>query len=86
MQGKRRRQPSPPTAAGQLPESPEIPAANEPAVGGAGVHYDADELFLDLPRLSVREQETLELFSAPVVLLSLLLTREHAVGDEVPGV
>ena len=62
MQGKRRRQSAPPTAAGQVSESPKT-TANEPAVGGAGVHYDADELFPDLPRLSVREQEALELIA-----------------------
>ena len=62
MQGKRRRQPAPPPAAGRVAESPE-PAANAPAGGGAGVRYDADELFPASPRLSVREREALELLA-----------------------
>jgi DNA-binding NarL/FixJ family response regulator len=63
MQGKPRRHPAPPTAAGQLSESPATAAGSKPSAGGAGVHYDADELFPDSPRLSVREQETLELIA-----------------------
>lgn len=59
MQRRRRRQPAP-TAAGRVAESPDA-TATEDAVSPSGVRYDADELFPDCKRLSVRERETLEL-------------------------
>ncbi|MDQ6622493.1 MAG: helix-turn-helix transcriptional regulator [Verrucomicrobiota bacterium] len=60
MQGKRRRQPAPPIAAGRVVESPDAAATALP-VRSPGIHYDADLLFPDAPRLSERERETLEL-------------------------
>ena len=62
MQGKRRRQPAPSIAAGHVAESPET-ASSSVAIRSSGVRYDADELFPDSRRLSVREREALELLA-----------------------
>lgn len=62
MQEKRRRQPAPSTAPQHVAESPDV-AATGVASPGTGVRCDADELFPNSPRLSVREREALELLA-----------------------
>lgn len=62
MQGKRRRQPAPSTAVSRVAESPDVAPSGD-AIPPSGVRYDADELFPDCKRLSVRERETLELLA-----------------------
>ncbi len=60
MPGPRRRQPAPKPAAAHVAESPDLPATTS-SISASSVRYDADELFPDCKRLSVRERETLEL-------------------------
>ena len=63
MQRKRRRSPAPSLSAGHVAESPE-PAASGAALPSHGVRYDADELFPNAGRLSLREREALEWMAA----------------------
>ncbi len=63
MPGPRRRQPAPqPPASARVAESPDVPASAG-SIPASGVRYDADELFPDCERLSVREREALELMA-----------------------
>ncbi len=88
MSGKRRLQPAPPIAAAPIAGAPDV-AAKKGAVRRSGVRYDAAELFPDLERLSVREEQALELIADGKphhVIASTMGNSKRTVEDHVARV